>query len=147
MEKTLNARSLVVLSEKGSKSLPWRENPIVRVRHVDPKHMWYAKINPVEFWKAVRAKMKTLPLAGDDAERKSSMLRLATGPSFTREEIRTSGIATDMMDRAVDDNFNPEGFANCVIEEMKRHPDSRVRDYFFSRKVLEEAGILSVPKK
>ena len=75
-------------------------NPMVRVRHVDPKHVWCAKIDPAKFWKAVHAKheqIKTVDLSSArETDRMWVMRYLAAGPSFTREEIRTSGIATDI---------------------------------------------------
>lgn len=121
--------------------------PRVWVNHVDPKLRYLADIDPVEFWKAVNGKMKPCDFGNmDDTDRRAAMIRLATGPAFNTHEIKNSGIATDGMGRPVDNNFNPDGFAACVIKGVMES-SARTRSQFFSRQVLEEAGIIPKPEE
>ena len=118
-------------------------NPVVTVKHVDPNYKYYVKIDPAKFWQAVYKKMTGFNFFAADVDRMNDMVRLATGPSFTLDEIR-DGIATDMSGKPVDSNLNPAGFSGCVVEEMlKKDYASAARDHFFSRKVLQEAGIIT----
>ena len=120
------------------------DNPIVRVEHKNPGAVWFARVNPERFWQAVHGRMKGLDFSGDTEARERNLAQLAMGPSFTAEEIKDLGIATDMQGKPIDKNFNPEGFARCVIEEIRKTGDSR-REAFFSRQVLQQAGLLPKP--
>ena len=117
-------------------------NPIVSVRHINPEHVYFAQINPPKFWQAVHNKMNNLDLSISDPEQlKAAMVRLASGPSFTLGEIR-GGIATDMSGKPVDNNLDPTDFSQFVVQGMLHSPVTSERNHFFSKEVLQDAGIV-----
>ena len=118
-------------------------SPIVNVRNVKPGYPYYARINPANFWKMVVAKT-TPQLTGTDSELKDGLVRLALGPQLTTDEIVGNDIATNMDGSPLDENFSPADFAEFVVHGMLTDPEvgSIAKEYFFSRAVLEEAGII-----
>jgi hypothetical protein len=118
--------------------------PIAIVKHVDPKHGYQIRVNPKNFWKRVIEKMTT-NLTGTDDEIKQSLIRLAKGPEFAVDEIQRYEIATNMDGSPVNNDLNPLDFSRLVVHFLLHRTDYRERDTFFSRVLLEEAGI--IPKK
>ena len=122
-------------------------NPIVSVRNVVPDRRYSVEINPANFWKALVA--KTTPnLTGTGTGLKDNLVRLALGPQFTTQEIIEGDIATNIDGSPLNEHFSPVDFTRLVVQGVLTDPFNDyagARDHFFSRQVLEEAGI--VPKE
>ena len=119
-------------------------NPIVTVKHVNPQWGYSVRIDPPKFWKAVHEAMivEYNYSSTDNAKNQALMLQLARGPSFTIDQIRKLRLATNLDGNPVNDFFDPTDFAQCVTAEMRKHTDPAARDYFFSIKALQDAGII-----
>ena len=114
--------------------------PIVNVNHVSPEHKYSVLINPWRFWAHVESKRKDpLNLADiSDSTLQTVLAVRGRTTDFLPEEIIAKGIATNLDGRMVNTRFNHIGFAECVVEGMKKHPDQSARDHFFSRQLIQE---------
>ena len=123
-------------------------SPMVTVRNVEPGCRYYARVNAANFWKMVVAKT-TPKLAGTDSELKDGLVRLALGPEFTMAEIIENDVATNADGSTLNEHFSPVDFARLVVQDIISYKPNPLctleiadREHFFSRAVLEEAGII-----